>query len=125
MFRNVIGKARRTLGRVAARLLPTAVEFKVRQQAAFERLHPGVEQVKSSPTVQIAFGAAVTGLVLTGRWSAAAGVAGTWLASRQLTRAAAAGVGVVGMVDDRLRADAERAQCPPADLLHPALETPS
>ena len=67
-----------------------AVELQLRQQAAFEALHPAVQELKASPTAQIVVDATITGLALLGRWSAAASLAAAWFASKSFTCAVAA-----------------------------------
>jgi hypothetical protein len=119
MMNRSVTRAREALGRVKNRLVPAAVELKLRRQVAFDRLHPEVDAVKSSPIVQIAFAAAITGLVLTGRWRMAAGVATVWLASRPITHVVAGGAGAVGMIDDLVRDGNGRLH---EDLIRPAIK---
>ena len=110
MLSRVIKKSRKALVIVNNHFAPTAAELKGRQQVAFSVLHPQVEIVKRSPMAQIAVGAAVSGLVLTGNLASAAGLAGAWIFSKPLTHAVAGGVAGVGMLDCRMLAALERLQ---------------
>ena len=104
MLSRVIKKSRRAFTTVNNHFAPTASELKGRQQVAFSVLHPQVETVRRSPMAQIAVGAAVSGLVLTGNLASAAGLAGAWIFAKPLTHAVAGGVGAVGFVDAKLHA---------------------
>ena len=66
--------------------------------------------MKRSPTAQIAVGAAITGLVVSGNLASAAGLAGAWIFSKPLTHAVAGGVGAIGLVDAKLLAALQRIQ---------------
>ena len=110
MLSRVIKKSRRAFTTVNNHFAPTASELKGRQQVAFSVLHPQVETVRRSPMAQIAVGAAVSGLVLTGNLASAAGLAGAWFCSKPLTHAVAGGVAGVGMLDCRMLAALERLQ---------------
>ena len=107
---KVIKKSRKALVIVNNRFAPTAAELKGRQQVAFSVLHPQVEIVKRSPMAQIAVGAAVSGLVLTGNLASAAGLAGAWFCSKPLTHAVAGSVAGIGLIDAKLLAALERLQ---------------
>lgn len=97
MFNNMLARIRQT--RTAVENHPISVELKARQHIAFTLLDPQVRIVKRSPTVQLAFGTAITGLLLVGNVTTAAILSGCWFGSRPLTHVAAAGVAGVGMVD--------------------------
>jgi hypothetical protein len=122
MMNRIVMLAQKALGHMKNRIVPTAVELHLRQRVAFDRLNPQVEAVKTSPTVQIAVVAAVTGLVLAGRWTTAAGLAIGWFASKPVTRVVAGGIAAVGMIDDRLRAGTEPMLFPVGEPLQPADE---
>ncbi len=108
MLNKMMRKARKTLGTMKDH--PTAVELRAREKLAFEILHPQVQVVKNSPTLQIVAGTIIGGLFLTGNWGTAAAVAGCWLGSKPLTHLVAGGVSSVGMVDARLLAAIQRLQ---------------
>ena len=108
MFNTIVRKSQKIVGTVKNRLAPAAAELKLRQQFAFEILHPQVELVKRSPSMQIAVGAAISSLILSGNLASAAGLAGAWFCSKPLIHAVAGGVGAVGMVDAGLLAAIQR-----------------
>ena len=110
MFTIVTGKGRKAFGIVKNRLAPTAAELKLRQQVAFEMLHPQVQAVKTSPTVQIVAGTVISGLFLAGQWGTAAVLAGAWFGAKPLTKVIAGGVGAIGLVDAKLLAALGRFQ---------------
>jgi len=102
MYSSIIAKSRLALGHVKSRLTPTAVELSARQRIAFDVLHAQAQVVKGSPTIQLAFAASVAGLVATGRWGTAAGLAGVWLGTKPISHAIAGGVAAVGTLDRAL-----------------------
>ena len=110
MFNTIARKSQKIVQSTKSRLAPVAAELRLRRQVAFSVLHPQVEIVKRSPTSQIAVGAAITCLALTGNLASAASLAGAWFFSKPLTRAVASGVGAIGLVDAKVLAALERIQ---------------
>ena len=94
MFNDIIHKGRQSLS-VLTRL-------KTRHDTVFAVLHPQVELVKSSPTVQIATGVGIAGLIVTGNIAAAVTTAGAWIGSKPLTHIVAGGLACVGEIDATL-----------------------
>lgn len=108
MLKNTLRRIHESLH--SAERHPVTVELKARQQIAFSLLNPQVRIVKTSPTVQLAFGGAISALLLTGNITTAAILTGCWFGSRPLTHVAAAGVAVVGLVDSEIATAIERLQ---------------
>lgn len=102
MLKKAIKKGRKIIGTMKNHRV--TAELKAREEFVFSILNPQVETVKKSPTVQIALGSVVSGLLLTGHWGAAATLAATWFGSKPLTHVAASGVAGVGLIDAKLRA---------------------
>ena len=108
MFKNTLRQIHETLH--IAENHPVTVELKTRQHIAFSLLDPQVQIAKRSPTVQLAFGSAMSILLLTGNITTAAILTSCWFGSRQLTHVAAAGVAGVGIIDSEIVAAIERLQ---------------
>ncbi len=108
MFNDILTRIRKA--RTAVENHPITTELRSRENTAFSLLDPQVRIIKNSPTVQIVFGCAVSGLMLTGNVTMAAILTSCWFGSKPLTHVAAAGVAGVGMVDRELMAGIERLQ---------------
>jgi hypothetical protein len=108
MFNNLFNRVRQSI--VPVENLPIAEELKTRQQIAFWLLDPQVQIIKRSPTVQLAYGTIVSGLLLTGNFGSAAVLTALWCGSRPLTHVVAGGVAGVGFADSRLLARIEHLQ---------------
>jgi hypothetical protein len=107
-MKTVIFEAGKPRGLVTWREL--VAELKQRHDSAFSVLNAQVEAAKQSPSVQITTGVTIVGLLFSGRWASAAGLAGAWIGSRPLVHVAAGGVACVGMLDVRVKAAVQRSK---------------